>query len=42
MIVFIFLDFRFYTFVLTNYAKPKKLRPILLVPNIPHPEAICR
>ena len=24
------------------YTNPKKLRPILLVENIPTPEAICR
>ena len=25
-----------------GYANPKNVRPILLVMNIPHPEAICK
>ena len=34
----------FYIFLISNadYTKPKKLRPILLVANIPQPEAICK
>lgn len=26
--------------VVSDHSKPKKVRPILLVANIPHPEAI--
>lgn len=27
--------------LLKNYCKPKNVRPILLIANIPRPDAIC-
>jgi hypothetical protein len=34
--------FVFTSLVLKNYSSPKNVRPILLVTNMPQPDAICK